>query len=280
MDRFAYTKRDGTEDLLPKRSEPFSHLLPQQVPVELFAGGSAYEKTEGSIEPRLYFIISGGTTREKCFLQTLINNKDNVFHSLKLVFLTSVKKAGGLTPKMMALQWREIQKKGCISLQGRVYLLEDFDKVYMITDVDHYEDELRQILLSGSQPCEWVISNPDIEVWLYYCYFDNPKVDLESVRLAPLSRRPSQMKAMNAKLHPGGIDPRKAFFNMKRGIVNAKKCYEEDVAHFPALFSTQMWRLCEDIEGVMPEEFEKWRQAEIERIRRNRKQVREPKSTN
>lgn len=271
MDRFAYTKSDGTEDLLPKRSEPFSHHLPQQVPVELFAGGSAYEKTEGSIEPRLYFIISGGTTREKRFLQTLINNKDNVFRSLKLVFLTSVKKAGGLTPKMMAIQWQEIQQAGRISQNGRDYVLEDFDKVYMITDVDHYEAELRDTLLSGSQSCDWVISNPDIEVWLYYCYFDNPKVDLESVRLVKPSQRSSQMKAINDRLHKGGIDPRKAFFNMKRGIANAKKCYEEDAAHFPALFSTQMWRFCEDIEGVMSEEFEKCHQAEVERIRRYRK---------
>ena len=130
MERFAYTKSDGTEDLHPKRQEPLFHHLPKRVPVELYAGSSAYEKAEGNIEPRLYFIISGGTTREKSFLQTLINNKTNIFHSLKLVFLTSVKRAGGLTPKMMALQWREIQKDGCISQQGRVYLLEDFDKVY------------------------------------------------------------------------------------------------------------------------------------------------------
>lgn len=267
MARLAYSQSDGTQDLFPKRQEPKVHHHSLQVPVEKFAGSPRYEKEDGNIEPRLYFVISGGTTRERHFLQTLINNKDKIFHSLNLIFLSSAIRAGGLTPKMMDIQWKEIQRSGRIRQHGRDYVLEDIDKVYMITDVDHYETVLREILRRGQKSCEWIISNPCIELWLYYCYFEHPKVDLESVRSAEPSKRSLQMKAINDKLLKGGIDPRKAFFNMRRGIANAKKCYEDDATHFPALLSTQMWKFCEDIEYVISEEFEKWHQAEINRIR-------------
>lgn len=268
MGKFSYSKPDGSEDLLPAITKPEFRHSPKKVSLELFGGRSEYEKVDGSIEPRLYFVFSGGTMREKCFLQTLTNNKDKAFSSLQLVFLTSVKKDGGLTPKMMACQWQDIERSGHISQKGRDYVLESIDEVYMITDVDHYEKELRGILTSENHSCKWIISNPDIEVWLYYCFFDNPKRDLESVRMVKPSQRSSQMKAINAQLKNGGIDPRKAFFNMRTGIKNAKKFYEEDSIHFPSLFSTQMWRFCEDLDRVISEDFNKWHQAEIDRIRR------------
>lgn len=264
----SYSKTEGTEDLLPEqRHSSIIHHTPKNVPLELFANNSAYEKAEGIVEPRLYFVISGGTTREKCFLQTLINNKNNIFSSLQLVFLTSVKKGGGLTPTMMANKWQSFEKSGHIPQKSRDFVLEDIDEVYMLTDVDHYEKELRDILSSDKASCKWIISNPDLEVWLYYCFFDNPGHDLEAIRLTRPSRRSTQMKRIIAKLRKGGIDPRKAFFNMKTGIINAKKFYEEDEIHFPSLLSTQMWKFCEDIYNHISEEFDNWHEEEMERIK-------------
>jgi hypothetical protein len=271
MESFSYSKPDGDKDLLPERSKLQHSATPRPVQLQLFSGNANYEKAEGSIEPRIFFVISGGTTREKAFLQELINNKNRIFNSIQLIFLTSTKKAGGLTPTMMSQQWQTIRKAGKVNLSGREFVLEDIDKVYLITDVDHYEKELRGILSNGSQFGKWIISNPDIEIWLYYCYFDNPNHDLESIRAAIPSKRSSLMKTINNQLKTGGIDPRKAFSNMRIGIANAKKNYQEDNTHFPSLFSTQMWRFCEDIDGVISKEFDIWHQAEIERIRRYRK---------
>ena len=118
MEFFSYSKPDGDKDLLPERSKLQHSATPRPVQLQLFSGNANYEKAEGSIEPRIFFVISGGTTREKAFLQELINNKNRIFNSIQLIFLTSTKKAGGLTPTMMSQQWQTIRKAGKVNLSG------------------------------------------------------------------------------------------------------------------------------------------------------------------
>lgn len=56
-----------------------------------------YTKQEGELLPALYFVISGGEVRERNYLQAI--EKKQEFNSLRLIFITSERQKGGLTPK-------------------------------------------------------------------------------------------------------------------------------------------------------------------------------------
>jgi len=137
-----------------------------------------YEKTSGTLSYSIICVISGGTERERKFLNEL--EKKRSFKTLDVIFLSSERAAGGLTPKMMKAKYDNICKNGVLNVHGRNVCLEDVDVVYMLTDVDHYETDLREILSKQvvSQPI-WIISNPDFEIWIYYCFRNNPEIDLK-----------------------------------------------------------------------------------------------------
>lgn len=149
---------------------------------------------------------------------------------------------------MMLSAFEAICKDGVIKASGRNVKLDSVDVVYMFTDVDHYENELKVILKDsdGNAPI-WIISNPDFEIWLYYCYRNNPEEDLKEVLKQAPSQRSSMLKTVNGRFNNGGgLDPRKAFEYLEDGIEHSKEHYEEDDG-IPALFSTQMHVFAEDV---------------------------------
>lgn len=269
MKHWAYTKGEPSQELYSRQE--WEARGEHAIPLQIRTAPNGYIKQDGSVSPRLYLVISGGTTRERKFLGEFLKD-DGLFSSLKVIFLTSAQKAGGLTPKMMHCEWTKILTKGEIPYPYGKIILKDIDRIYMITDVDHYEHELRSILHTQDTSCQWIISNPDIEIWLYYCYFNKPQEDLHEVIHCQPSKRSSLMKSINSRLKSGGIDPRKAFSCMKQGIQNAKSNYAEDSDGFPLLLSTQMWKFCQSVYCEIHAEFDNWLREQQRRIQSFKKQ--------
>ena len=219
-----------------------------------------YRKEEGTLSYSLYCVISGGTVREKTFLSEV--ERKHSFKRLEVVFVSSKADEGGLTPKMMVEKYRDIVSDGMLRLSGRSVRLETVDKIYMFTDVDHYERELIEILKeksSGSVPI-WIISNPDFEIWLYYCYRNSPESDLADVLAEQPSQRSTKLKSVNGTFNNGGgLDTRKAFEHLEDGIVHSKEHFKIDGNGIPCLFSTQMHIFVEDVLLRLGEEYAEWK---------------------
>lgn len=235
--------------------------------------GLEYVKQEGELSPALFFVLSGGTKREHDFLQTL--EKKRRLLSLRVLFLSSARNAGGLTPNMMLAKWQQICAEGKFLIDGTVHQLLDIDKVFLFTDVDHYEDELRKILSSDPLDSEqWIISNPDFEIWIYYCFRSDPANDLAELLSLPQSQRSSKLKYLNGTFNMngasgkgGGLDPRKAFDHIRQGIEHSKDHYQEDIHHIPTLFSTQMHLFAEEVLEKADTEFDRYIQNKSNRAK-------------
>ena len=207
-----------------------------------------YRKEDGTLSYGLYCVISGGTVREKTFLSEV--ECKHSFKKLEVIFVSSKASEGGLTPRMMATKYHEITSDGILRLPGRTVHLESVDKIYMFTDVDHYESELIEILkqnVSEASPI-WIISNPDFEIWLYYCFMNSPERDLIDVLNEQPSRRSSRLKSVNGTFNNGGgLDTRKAFEHLEDGIAHSKEHFKIDENGISCLLSTQMHVFAEDV---------------------------------
>jgi hypothetical protein len=170
---------------------------------------------------------------------------------------------------MMKGVYDDAVNTGVVKLNNREFHLQDIDKMYLFTDVDHYYDELTDLLTNATpqEKDDWVISNPDIEIWIYYCYRNTPTQDLlDVINAQPESARSSMLKTVNGKFNNGGgLDTRKTFENLAIGIRNSKANYAEDVNGIPVLLSTQMHRFAEDVIQSLGDEYDRWQQAVRER---------------
>lgn len=246
--KLSYKKLPGTRELDMGRLEKSASLRQSIVPLSDISPQvpSAYRKEDGMLSYSLICVISGGTKRERAFLNEL--ERKHTFKAVDVIFVSTEEGAGGLTPKMMLSAYEKICKDGVIQASGRSFELDSVDLIYMFTDVDHYENEWKDVL----KDCEkntpvWIISNPDFEIWLYYCYRNNPDEDLKEVLEEIPSQRSSTLKTVNGRFNNGGgLDTRKAFEHLEDGIVHSKEHYQE-VDGIPALFSTQMHVFAEDV---------------------------------
>lgn len=251
--KLKYNKSDGTiESAIPQSNEEDS-AVQNTVPVsEMSVIGEAnplppaYRKEDGHLSYSLICVISGGTRRERTFLVEL--EKKHTFKSLEILFVSSVDDEGGLTPRMMQAAYEYISAEGCIRMPGRLVRLETVDEIYMLTDVDHYEADLRKILSEHNTISpRWIISNPDFEIWLYYCYRNKPEEELTGVVNALPSQRSSLLKSINGTFNNGGgLDTRKAFEHLVEGISHSRAHYREKDG-IPLLLSTQMHFFAEDV---------------------------------
>lgn len=243
-----YKKSQGTKELegevlrqLAPSSQESNSLLDLSVQIP-----AAYKKEDGVLSYSLICVISGGTDRERTFLNEL--EKKHTFKSVDVIFFSTQKGVGGLTPKMMQIAYENICKDGYFTISGRTVKIESVDAIYMFTDVDHYEEELKEILgKKESYTPFWIISNPDFEIWLYYCYRNDPWGELKEVVEETVSKRSSRLKTINGTFNNGGgLDTRKAFEHLEDGIAHSKEHYQETDG-IPNLFSTQMHIFAEDV---------------------------------
>ena len=152
---------------------------------------AAYRKIEGVFSPNLVFVLSGGEKREKDFLWELI--KQQKLRSLRVVFMS--KEGQGLQPYQMQERWQEILKAGKFMISGQVYRLDEMDKVFLLSDVDEFYDQLVKVCenTSGGRG-QWIISNPCFEIWLYYCYLNDPETDLKELLHLTAAQRSKKLK--------------------------------------------------------------------------------------
>lgn len=267
---FTYQKGQGKlECLTPIKKEGTSETILQGREAHTIEGiPPLYSKSEGVLSYSIVCVISGGTVRERDFLAEL--ERKHTFKKLDVVFISTDRKEGGLTPRMMQDKFSDLCRDGKIGLRGRSVQLSDVDSVYMLTDVDHYEEELKSILTNqadNNHP-KWIISNPCFEMWIYYCFRNNPEEELAGIISEPASSRSSRLKTiMGGFNNGGGLDPRKAFEHLPDGISHSKCHYMENEG-IPTLLSTQMHIFAEDVLLKLDDEYHLWIQKKREFLKK------------
>lgn len=242
--KLSYKRQNKALDLLPnpreeivlnRESDVTSTLAPRQL--------KGYEKTDGVMSYSIVCVISGGEKRERDFLKTLIRQKD--LRSLRVAFIS--KEGQGLQPYQMQEQWEEIQKTKTIAIDDRNFQLDEMDKVFLLSDVDEFYEQLVRILESHGveDQGEWIISNPCFEIWLYYCFCDKPLEDLASIIPLSPKQRSQELKHVGHNIVTGGLNGIKAFEHMQEGIAHSSRYYAEDSNAIPVLFATQMHKMAQ-----------------------------------
>lgn len=243
--------------------EPRHGFIPKnehdKIPVDETVVPDGYRKPEEKRSAALIFVISGGEVRERDFLKELTQRKRT--HSLRVAFFSKEKQ--GLQPNQMQKYWLKVRKEKMLEVKGQKYSLLSADKVYLLTDVDEYYEQLVGIVGKQSEEDvgQWIISNPCFEIWLYYCFADNPCDDLSVLEELSTKERSKKLKGLGNDVVKGGLNPRKAFEKMKEGIVHSSKHYKEDENSIPCLFSTQMHTMARFMVETMnnnAKEYDEW----------------------
>lgn len=202
-----------------------------QIPLE------SYQKTGKEKLPKTFFIIiSGGEKREKDYFK-IFKNHDK-FNRIRLDFVSDPFK---LSPDGM-YELAEYKKNQYLSSWNED---DEPDKIYLVSDVDHFMSELIRIKPKcEKEDFKLIISNSCFEVWLYYACLDvipNFPMPDDPLRIS------AKFKGWLNDAIPGGAKPNKAIFNIYDNIKNARKNYAEDTNGIPSLFSTNMFLLAEDL---------------------------------
>ncbi len=215
-----------------------------------------YQKPEGERSTSLIFVLSGGEKKEKDFLKELIKKK--TIRSLRVAFMS--KKNQGLQPYQMQQKWQEILEKGQFKIDDHPFNLDKMDKVFLLSDVDEFYSQLEKILKqkSAADYGQWIISNPGFEIWLYYCYLNNPTVDLAELCDMSTAHRSQELKSKGNTIVLGGLNPVMAFEKMAEGIENSKLHFQSDVSGIPVLFATQMHEFAQYLIDKMNENEEEY----------------------
>lgn len=211
----------------------------------------AYQKPESAISTKLVYVLSGGEVKERKFLLELIDKHS--ITSLKVLFMS--KEHQGLQPYQMQEAWNAIIQSKEINISGTLYHLEEMDRVYLLSDVDEFYDQLVKIKCEKKEDdnSNWIISNPCFEIWLYYCYKNAPKQDWGRLEALDVKKRSKEMKKMENTVVNGGLNPILAFEKLPEGIRNSAENYFEDEKGIPGLFATQMHMMAQYLIDIMNE---------------------------
>ncbi len=248
--KFTYTRRSKELPLASKKALPISSEEKEpEVVTQSSRGLSGYEKSDGILSYSIVCVISGGERKERDFLRLLIKQKE--LHTLRVAFIS--KERQGLQPYQMQDKWEEIQNKKEFNIEGVSYQLDSMDKVFLLSDVDEFYNQLKTILgkKNDGDAGQWIISNPCFEIWLYYCFRGNPAKDLSSIESLPTAKRSQEMKCLGNTIVSGGLNPLLAFENMEKGIDNSVDHYNEDENTIPVLYSTQMHEMAKFLIDTM-----------------------------
>jgi len=264
----SYQKKPGS---IPLR-KPFLNA-PVISPSQIIAGvhisySKDYKKDKAVLEPAIVYVLSGGEKRERTYFESLQNDK--VLSSCVQVLFQS-KEGQGLQPFQMDKIWQQGRKRGKIVYKDKEYRLSKIDKVFLVTDVDEFEDQLVKILSNKGTDDngQWIISNPCIEIWLYYCYKKDLALEMLKLRYVKRAHRSQKMKQLNNSRISGGADPRVAFANTPAGIANSKLHYRTGHYGIPGLFATSFHIMMEQIFAFINEKgrsFAEYQEAKRKKI--------------
>ncbi|MFA8300017.1 MAG: RloB family protein [Hyphomicrobiales bacterium] len=247
-----YQKHDGERPLRTKRTEkktsdPKETDLNQNIP-------DNYQKHDGTLSATLIHIISGGEKREKDYFGFFIARR-TIFPRIKLTFTTD--KGGydvnNLTEKAIAVRTKSRKN----------------DKVYAVTDVDHFYSQIKDKLPECKEyNIDMIISNPCFEIWLLYHKTDKPPTYLSSLDTIKI---PKALKKHLNEEFKGGINPKEAALYIDTAISNSLKHYKEDKNNIPELWATNMHSLAQIIYNKTDSELESYRKEKEEKEKRYRK---------
>ncbi|MDR0395554.1 MAG: RloB family protein [Tannerella sp.] len=194
-------------------------------------------------------IISGGEKREKAYF-AVISNRDT-FQRIKVEFTAdpTMDKGKGNPDKLLELAKRK-QEHYATSQEGKP------DEIFIVSDVDEFTDSLLRIKPAcKTANIHLIISNSCFEVWLYYGKFSHKPADFSIPE--DVSKISQSFKTYLGGKVKGGVDPRKAVFDIYENIRNAKANYTEGANDIPELFSTNMFLLAEAILPFIQDELDR-----------------------
>jgi len=214
------------EDLIPIISPP-GYIKPQEFET-----------------PKSFIVIfSGGTKRERDYFSPILIHKDS-FPCLKIDFIPEDKFGQDDYPLVFSMAEIKVKDYQTSATENNP------DSYFVVSDVDHF----KRHLLTFMPTCKLlninlIISNPCLEVWLYYSKFsdkfDGFKMPEDLLQLSQEVKSFVSKKAQSF----GGINTKSALFNAEMNIQNSKKNYSEEIDGFPGQFSTNMHEL---IEFILP----------------------------
>ena len=212
--------------------------------IESKALSEGYSKAEGWRIPKTFYVlISGGEKREKDYFKMLLLG--DKFRRIKLSFVVDAKR---LYPE--GLLQIALDKKEYYATSSQ----EDApDHFFIISDIDHFYNDLVRIQpLCSKEHIDLIMSNPCFEIWLYYGKEKEPPNDF----VAPTEQlKISQaFKTYLGTKVKGGVNPKKALFDIKLAIEHAEEHYKEDDKGIPKLFSTNMFVLASQLLPLIDEE--------------------------
>ena len=267
-DKLTYQKKPGKTPLRKPVAVSYNKQPKQGTTGVQMPYSKEHEKGKAVLVPAIVYVLSGGEDRERTFLSSL--KKDPVLCSCVQVLFQS-KKGQGLMPYQMEEIWQKGRKRGRISVDGKTYGLSKVDRVFLVTDVDEFESQLVKILSHKAKDDfgQWIISNPCIEIWLYYCYEKELMPELLKLRYLARAHRSQKLKQLNNNLIKGGADPRKAFDNTPAGIANSKAHFRSGHYGIPKHLATSFHLMMEQIQMFIIERghsFEEYQEAKRKKI--------------
>ncbi|MDO9155211.1 MAG: RloB family protein [Paludibacter sp.] len=197
-----------------------------------------YQKPDLQEIPKAFVVIvSGGEDRERRYFK-LLSNADR-FERIKIDFIADPNK---LNPTGM-LEIALLKNERLTTSHNEE---DDPDRIYLVSDVDQFMDELLEIKpVCSAEKLNLIISNSCFEVWLYYAYHsDFPSFVINPVDIKKISWK---FKGWLPTVIRGGVKTNSAIYNIEQNIENAKSNYREDQNGIPELFSTNMYQLAEDL---------------------------------
>ena len=251
-----YSKQEGKRKLkAPIPKYPADKI--KQAELEEKTIPSSYTKEDGFLDPSLFVIVSGGEVREKDYFDFFQRSykalNRPIFPRLRIKFISeNTEGRGGLDVKDLV--------DAAINLKKHLDESKDIDiidSINLVTDVDEFYDQIIERYPDCQEnQLNLYISNPCFELWLYYSYFTEKPDYIVPEDVAKIS---GGFKTYLGEKKAGGVDPRKAPFEIAKAIKNSKGNFSKDKNDIPNLFSTNMFELAEKLDSLIKQDLEKYK---------------------
>lgn len=250
LDNLNYSKQDSSK-VINIEANP-SNLVESDEIGGMGASDSDYSKGEPHLDTAIVFILSGGSEREKDYFKPL--KVDKHIKNIKIAFRS--KKGQGLKPyELVSYASDFIKNKTFITEDNISYHIEDGDTIYLIQDVDEFGPDIKQYLEVDDEKlpinCNWIISNPSFEIWLFYHHYDNPSILADGLSMTEHDRS-NWLKEYLNKIIKGGVKSTQALHFANIAIDNSRKNYSDENG-FPNVYATQMHIVAEKIIAILGE---------------------------
>lgn len=199
----------------------------------------SYRKGDAFALPQSFIVIISGGDRELDYFHLIIKYNEK-FPNIRIETYIEPNFYKNQEPKIF--DFAESILSHYISADPE----ESPDRYYLLTDIDDFGS----CVSSNKDRCDslkikLIVSNPCFEVWLYYSKKSDKFIDF--IEPDDPLKFSSAIKTWIPTVVPGGINPLKAIFDIKENILNATTNYSEDINGIPEKFSTNMFKLAEDI---------------------------------